>query len=110
MIQGTDIILYNKSIVDYDEFGEPVYDETAEVVSNVLIGEPSPEEKLNELNMSGRALAYTLGIPKGDTHEWENQVVEFFGKRWLTYGIPVQGIEANIPLSWHKKVKVERYE
>jgi hypothetical protein len=76
----------------------------------VLVAQPSPEEKTAELNLTGRSIQYTLGIPKGDTHNWENQVVEFFGHKFLTYGIPEQGIEANIPLRWHKKVKCERYE
>lgn len=110
MIVGTDIVLKTKREVGRDAFNEPIYEWDSEVVSNVLIGEPSPEEKLNELNMNGKSIAYTLGIPKGDTHDWEDQIVEFFGQKFITYGIPVMGIEENIPLSWHKKVKVERYE
>ena len=110
MIKGMDINLITLTQTGTDPFGEPIFTESSETVSNVLVGEPSPEEKLNELNLNGKAIAYTLGIPKGDTHEWEGQIVEMFGERFMVYGIPVQGIEANIPLSWHKKVKVERYE
>jgi len=53
---------------------------------------------------------YTLAIPKGDTHDWENQVIEFWGKTWKSFGMPLEGIESNIPLAWNKKVTVERYE
>lgn len=112
MLHGTTITLYNKAQTGTDPFNNPVYDWYAEsyVIDNVLIGEPTPEERLNELNLSGKMIAYTLGIPKGDTHEWEDQIVEFFGRRFRTFGITVEGIESNIPLFWHHKVKCERYE
>ena len=104
------ITLLTKTQVGVDPFNAPVYEWTSETVDNVLVGEPSAQERIDELNLTGRSIAYTLGIPKGDTHNWENQIVEFFGERFKTYGIPDFGIEANIPLSWHKKVKCERYE
>ena len=110
MIKGIDIILYEKSETGTDEFNRPTYEETAVTVSNVLVAPTTDEEVLNELNLTGRKAVYTLGIPKGDTHTWEDSTVEFFGHKWRTIGIPVEGIEAMIPLSWHKKVKVERYE
>ena len=106
-----DINLLSKVQVGTDEFNAPVYEyPVTEVVHNVLVGEPNAQERLEELNLTGRMISYTLGIPKGDTHDWQNQIVELFGEKYLTYGIPEFGIEANIPLSWHKKVKCERYE
>lgn len=110
MIQGMPITLWNKTQTGVDGFGNPVYTWESKTVDNVLVGQPTAEERTNELNLTGRMIAYTLGIPKGNTDEWENQIVEFFGHRFRTFGIPEQGIEANIPLSWHKKVKCERYE
>lgn len=107
---GESIILYNKTEVGTDDFGRPIYEETAEVVENVLIGEPSTEDIINELNISGKRLAYTLAIPKGDAHEWRDRTVEFWGERFRTFGAPTQGIEHLIPLDWNKKVKVEVYE
>jgi hypothetical protein len=62
-----------------------------------------------ELNLSGKRLAYTLAIPKGDSNVWIDRTVEFFGKKFRTIGEPTQGIDALIPLAWNKKVKVERY-
>ena len=79
-------------------------------MDNVLIGEPSTEDIATELNLSGKRLAYTLAIPKGDTHTWEGRDVSFWGERFRVIGKPTQGIEYLIPLSWNKKVKVERYE
>lgn len=110
MIQGMPITLWNKTQTGVDGFGNPVYTWESKTVDNVLVGQPTAEERTNELNLTGRMIAYTLGIPKGNEDEWENQIVEFFGHRFRTFGIPEQGIEANIPLSWHMKVKCERYE
>lgn len=110
MIQGMNITLWSKTQTSVDEFSNPVYSLTAETVENVLVGLPTPEEKINELTLTGKSIAYTLGIPKGDTHDWQDQIVEFFGEKFRTFGIPEQGIEENIPLAWHKKVKCERYE
>lgn len=104
------ILLWNKTQTGTDGFGNPVYTWASKTVDNVLVGQPTAEERTSELNLTGRMIEYTLGIPKGNTDNWENQIVEFFGHKFVTFGIPEQGIEANIPLSWHKKVKCARYE
>lgn len=108
-MRGVTIILYDKVQTGVDAFNRPVYEDVATTVDNVLIGEPTTEDVINELNLTGKHLAYTLAIPKGDTHEWNDRKVEFFGEVFRTYGEPTQGIEHLIPLSWNKKVKVERY-
>lgn len=109
-MRGVTITLYDKVQTGVDAFNRPVYEDVATTVDNVLIGEPTTEDVINELNLTGKHLAYTLAIPKGDTHEWNDRKVEFFGEVFRTYGEPTQGIEHLIPLSWNKKVKVERYE
>jgi len=86
-----------------------VFEEKPEAVHNVLIGEPTAEELVNELQLYGKRLAYTLALPKGDAHDWHDVTVEFFGQRFRTYGDVTEGIDAMIPLQWNKKVKVERY-
>lgn len=108
-IKGITITLYELTQTGTDDFNEPIYEETAVPVDNVLIGEPTTEEISEDLNFYGKRLAYTLAIPKGDTHNWEDTIVEFYGKRFRTYGEPTEGIEDMIPLAWNKKVKVERY-
>lgn len=110
MIVGTTINLLTKTQIGVDEFNVPIYEYTATPIDNVLVGQPTPQERTDELDLTGKMIIYTLGIPKGDTHDWENQVVEIWGHRFRTFGIPEFGIEENIPLSWHKKVKCERYE
>lgn len=109
-MRGVTVILYETTQTGVDDFNRPTYSETAVPVDNVLIGEPSTEDIANELNLSGKRLAYTLAIPKGDAHTWEGRTVGFWGERFRVIGKPTQGIEYLIPLSWNKKVKVERYE
>lgn len=109
-LHGVTITLFERVQSGTDPFNRPVYTETAVPVENVLIGEPSTQDIVDVLNLTGKKLAYTLAIPKGDAHEWTNRTVEFFGERFRTIGEPTQGIEGLIPLEWNKKVKVERYE
>ena len=96
MLKGIDIILYEKTKTGEDGFHDPIYEESPVTVHNV--------------QLTGRRIAYTLAIPKGDTHNWDNVRVAFFGQTFRTCGGAVQGIEAMIPLRWNKKVQVERYE
>lgn len=110
MIKGISVKLKVQTQTGVDDFNRPTYEVSQEVVENVLVGEPSAEDVVNEINLSGKRIAYVLAIPKGDTHTWENTEVEFWGMTFKTVGIPTQGIDDNIPLQWNKKVKVERYE
>lgn len=108
LITGTTVTLYEKTASGADAFGVPVYTLEPVTVENVLVGQPSAEELINELNLTGRRISYVLGIPKGDAHEWENQIVEFFGERFRTFGAIERGIEENVPGPWHYKIKCER--
>lgn len=109
-LHGVTITLFEQVQSGTDPFNRPVYTETAVPVENVLIGEPSTQDIVDVLNLTGKKLAYTLAIPKGDAHDWKDRTVEFFGERFRTIGEPTQGIDALIPLDWNMKVKVERYE
>lgn len=93
MIKGTSIKLYTGAGV--------------ETVENILIGEPTSQDVTDFADESG-LITYILAIPKGDTHQWTDRKVSFFGEFFRTIGFPLQGIEENIPLQWHKKVKVSR--
>ena len=109
MLRGITVALHTKTQSGVDGFNRPVYTDSIVNVDNVLVGEPSADDIINSQNLEGKKLVYTLAIPKGDTHDWENVQVDFFGESFKTFGGVVQGIEDNIPLSWNKKVKVERY-
>ena len=109
-LKGLTVTIISKQETGKDPFGNPIYSETEIQVNNVLVAPTLSDDVINTLNLTGRKAVYTLGIPKGDTNTWENQEVRFFGERWRVFGIPTQGIEELIPLSWNKKVLVERYE
>lgn len=109
MLKGITIVLYEKNKIGEDEFSGPVYEETAVKIENVLVSPSSSTDIVDNLNIYGKKAVYTLAIPKGDTHNWEDVTVEFFGEKWKTFGFPIEGIEHLIPLDWNKKVMVERY-
>ena len=107
MIKGMTIKLYVKTQTGTDGFGRPVYSEAAVDVDNVLVGIPESREIIDTLALTGKRAVYTLGIPKGDGHDWKDADVEIFGERFHTIGPTVQGIESMVPLEWNRKVQVE---
>lgn len=108
-IQGITVQLINVINSGVDGFNRPIEIEAEPInVDNVLVGEPSPDEVTNTLNLYGKTVRYTLGIPKGDQNVWEGDVI-IWGDRYHIIDGPTQGIEANIPLQWNKKVHVEAY-
>lgn len=108
--KGTTVILHSVTQTGLDPFGDPLYSEAEIPVDNVLIAPATNQEIVDTVNLYGKKAVYTLAIPKGDTNEWEDRKVTFFGEDWRVFGIPQEGIEENIPLEWHKKITVERYE
>ena len=109
-IEGITVTLINKVKTGEDPFGQPIYEDVEIEVDNVLVSPVSTEDIVNINELTGKKAVYTLAIPKGDTNNWEDAEVIFFGKRWRTFGMVTEGIEHLIPLDWNKKVMVERYE
>lgn len=112
MIHGITITLLERAQNGVDQFGSPVFTETAVDVPGVLVGEPNTGETPSPLESAGRWVSYTLALPKGDNHTWEGcRVVlpEPFSGVYRVVGIPTAGIEKNIPLRWNKKVHVQRW-
>ena len=112
-MRGITVTLTKKTQTGTDPFGQPIFTTTTENVSDVLVGEPSTDDITNAITMYGKKVAYTLAIPKGDTHVWEDTTVTLptpFEGTYHTIGYPTAGIEANIPLRWNKKVHLERIE
>ena len=109
-LKGIPVILVNKVEIGNDDFGHPIHRDVEIEIQNVLVAPTSSEDVINQMNLTGKKAVYTLGIPKGDTNKWENSEVKFFGRKWRTIGLPQEGIESMIPLSWNRKVMVEVYE
>ena len=110
LIRGIPVILYDRTQTGEDGFHDPIYTETPVTVENVLVTPVEAAAVSTELQRNGRHLVYELCIPKGDTHNWDDRTVEFWGKKWHTFGGVQQYIESLVPLDWNKKVQVERYE
>ncbi len=98
-----------KTQTGVDNFKHPIYSEEIITVTDVLIGMPTTQEIIDTLELTGKRIAFTLGIPKGDNNNWVDTDVIFWGERFRTIGYPQTGIQENIPLKWGKNVMVERY-
>lgn len=109
LIKGITVNLLERTQTGTDGFNRPIYSEEYVSVDNVLVAPLSDTEILDTINLTGRKAVYQLGIPKGDNHVWEDKKVQFFGETWRVIGKPTMGIEADIPLDWNKKVKVESF-
>lgn len=110
MIKGQIVKLYEKTISGYDHFGKEIYTESMVEVGNVICEPASNDAVLSELQITGKHVVYILHIPKGDTHEWKDSVVEFNGEKYKTFGDCLIWDDSMTPLDWNKKIKVERYE
>lgn len=113
-MRGLTVTLYERTASGLNEFGEQTFTETAVDVPNVLIGEPTTDDITSSTQLYGKQIKYMLGIPKGDTHNWEDARVEWTDSYAVdhvvhTFGIPITGVEANIPGPWHMKVRCEDY-
>lgn len=109
-LKGITVTILIEEETGKDPFGSPVVSKREEKVANVLVAPASSNEIVDSQSLFGRKAVYTLAIPKGDRHNWENAKVLFFGEPWQAFGIPLEGIEELIPLDWNKKVMVTRYE
>jgi hypothetical protein len=108
-MKGTTIQLVVNTQSGTDPFGAPIYIEELVDVPDVLVGSPTTDDITDSLNLYGKKIEYMLGIPKGDTHNWTDAEVIIWGNRYRTFGYPITGEQANIPLRWGQNVRVERY-
>ena len=109
MIRGIPVELTVRTQIGVNAANEPVYERAAVTVENVLVGSPSTDDITDALTLYGKQLAYTLHIPKGDTHNWVDATVTFYGRTFRTFGLPMTMIEDNIPpgIPWNTRVRVE---
>lgn len=110
MIKAITVRLFSPVTQSLDGFGEPVTTETFEDVPGVLVYPTTGDAIVTDLQIYGKRSIYELCIPKGDSHQWEDKNVEFFGKRFHVFTPEIEYIDENVPLRWNKKVRVERLE
>lgn len=111
LIHGTTVRLYEKvESGARDAFNRPITESVPIDIENVLIEPLSETEVLDLLNLTGRKAVYRLHIPKGDAHVWTDCRVDFFGKSWHVIGDVLEFQEELVPLSWNKRIRVERID
>lgn len=110
MIKGITVRLINQIPAGKNELDEPITVPTWEDVENVLPGQPSSEQIVTDQQLYGKRAVYNLCIPKGDTHQWEDAEVVFFGAKYHTFGPLVEYVEANCPTPWNRWIRCERIE
>ena len=113
-MRGITVTLYEKTQTGTDDFNRPVYSETAVQVPGVLVGQPDTDDVTSSVSLYGKRIDYMLGIPKGDSHDWTDKRVEWtdaYGTvhKVRTFGVPITGVEANVPTRWHMKVRCEEF-
>lgn len=106
-IKGVTVYLIVRTQTGTDAFNAPIYAEAEDPVDNVLITPLSDTEILDTVNLTGKRAVYELSIPKGDTHDWTDTTVRFFGETWRTIGAGRAYIDELTPLDWNRKVQVE---
>lgn len=110
-LKGIEVKLIPQVEAGTDEFGTTSYkDGDPIIVENVLVAPVSSQEQKEISDLYSKTASYTIAIPKGDTHVWTDQIVEFFGYRWHVFTLPQPGIDSLVPLAWNDKYSVERYE
>ena len=102
MIKGIPVKLYERTASGTDTFGHPIYTETPVTVEDVLVAPASTTEVLDMLNITGKKAVYNIAIPKGDTHDWQDCRVDFFGTSWRVIGL--LSIHNNL---FHRKMESE---
>ena len=96
MIKGITVTLYEKEKINEDAFGKPIYKETPIKVKNVLVAPTNTSEILDTLNLTGKKAVYTIAIPKGDEHVWEDNEREFFRRNLESDRASTAGMNTNI--------------
>lgn len=109
MIKGKQVTLYEKTVSGTDGFNQPIYTEVPVDVEDVIIAPADASAVIDDLKLYGKHLAYELHLPKGDSHNWDDAKVSFYGKTFKTYGPAQEWIDENVPGKWNRKVKVEFY-
>ena len=92
-----------KNQVGVDAFNAPIY-ETSEVeVENVLVAPATSDDIATSQDLTGKKVVYTLAIPKGDTHDWVDATVKFWGQDWHTLGFHLWGLKRIFRLTGIRK-------
>lgn len=108
------VTLYEVVGYETDGFGKKQPVTVPVVVQHCLVAQNVADAVVDQTTLETNREQFTIAIPKGDSHKWEESMVEFVlaGEqiKARTFGATLKGIEALVPTYWHKQIKAERYE
>lgn len=103
------VTLYTKRMTGVDGFNSATYEYEPIAVEHCLVAMNTNEPVLDTTSLEAKKDTFTIAIPKGDTNNWLDTFVEFSmggeSYRCRTYGDYLTGIDAMMPLEWHKQIK-----
>ena len=107
-MRGTDVKVTRRTIASRDEMGEPVFDESSEIVGNVLWHESTTDEMDESNRMYGVTCDLSLDFPKTYTASLEGCTVNVCGTEYRVLGDPKGLMAENTPTPWCRPVRVAR--
>jgi hypothetical protein len=96
-----------------DALNNPIYSVGWTSVHNVIVGRPDSSDISDTLTIYGKKIVYWIGIPKGDTHVWQDRKIQLpapFNMTVRTFGFVETGIQDLIPLAWGGRIASEVIE
>ena len=108
MLRGADVLLTRRTMTGRDDMGEPVFEETAETVHNVLWHESTTDEIDESNRMFGVTCDLSLDFPKTFTGSLEGCSVNVGGTEYRILGDPKGYMPENCPTPWNRSAKAVR--
>lgn len=110
VLNQTAIQIKTRTQTGKDALNHPIYTEDWEEVSGCVVGSPSSEDIENEMNLSGKRIAYEVFLPNDDTHTWAGSEVRIKGKQYRVIGDVKESFVSFSHIPCNKLISVEAYE
>lgn len=109
VLNQTTIQIKIRTQVGVDELNRPIYKETWEEIAGCVVGSPSSEDIENEINLSGKRIAYEIFLPNKDTHTWTGASVKIKDKEYRVIGDVKESFVRFSHIPCNKLISVEAY-
>ena len=110
VLNQTTIQIKTRTQTGVDELNRPTYEVIWEDVSGCVVGSPSSEDVENEMNLSGKRIAYEILLPNNDTHTWAGTDVKIQDKPYRVIGDVKESFISFSHIPCNKLISVEAYE
>lgn len=110
VLNQTTIQIKTRTQTGKDALNHPIYSEVWEDVSGCVVGSPSSEDIENEMNLSGKRIAYEVFLPNDDAHTWAGSEVKINNKPYRVIGDVKESFVSFSHIPCNKLISVEAYE